>query len=104
MIDNFTICCIIKSDEKYNRGGLYMKTVSVCVGSSCHLKGSYDIIRVFERLIKENNLEKQVELKAEFCCNNCRNPVSIKLHDDKVYSIDKEGAESFFKEKIMGEK
>jgi len=79
-----------------------MKTVSVCVGSSCHLKGSYDIIRVFERLIKESNLTDEVELKAEFCCNNCRNPVSVKLQD-VIYSIDKENAESFFKEKILGE-
>ena len=81
-----------------------MKTVSVCVGSSCHLRGSYDIIKEFERLIKENNLENRIELKAEFCCNNCRNPVSVKIHDDEIYSMDKNEVETFFKERILGEK
>lgn len=81
-----------------------MKTISVCVGSSCHLKGSYDIIRVFEKIIKDNNLEKEIELKAEFCCNNCRNPVSVRVDDNKVYSIDKDGAETFFRETVLEEK
>ncbi|NLZ53082.1 MAG: (2Fe-2S) ferredoxin domain-containing protein, partial [Thermoanaerobacteraceae bacterium] len=48
-----------------------MRIISVCVGSSCHLKGSYDIIRILKDLIKEHNLEDKWELKAEFCCNNC---------------------------------
>ncbi|WP_422444657.1 (2Fe-2S) ferredoxin domain-containing protein [Thermoanaerobacterium sp. DL9XJH110] len=79
-----------------------MKTVSVCVGSSCHLRGSYDVIRVFERLIKEFNLEHEVELKAEFCCGNCTNPVSVKVNGEGPFSIDREKAEEFFKEKILG--
>lgn len=78
-----------------------MKTISVCVGSSCHLKGSYDIIRVFKRLIKENNLEGIYELKAEFCCNNCRNPVSVRIDGSEPFSIDLDNAESFFREKVL---
>jgi NADH:ubiquinone oxidoreductase subunit E len=88
-----------KSNEQ--RGEL-MKVISVCVGSSCHLKGSYDIIKKFKELMKENNLEGEWELKAEFCCNNCRNPVSVRIDDSKPYSLDVDGAESFFKEKILG--
>lgn len=53
-----------------------MRVISVCVGSSCHLKGSYDIIRIFKELLNKHNLENEWELRAEFCCNNCRNPVS----------------------------
>ncbi|WP_213974857.1 (2Fe-2S) ferredoxin domain-containing protein [Tepidanaerobacter acetatoxydans] len=79
-----------------------MKAISVCVGSSCHLKGSYDIIRIFKELINEYNLDKEWELKAEFCCNNCRNPVSVRIEDSKPYSVDVDSAEAFFKEKILG--
>lgn len=79
-----------------------MRIISVCVGSSCHLKGSYDIIRILKDLIKEHNLEDKWELKAEFCCNNCRNPVSVRIDDSKPYTVDVDSAEAFFKEKILG--
>lgn len=79
-----------------------MRTISVCVGSSCHLKGSYDIIKKLKDLIKEHDLEGKWELKAEFCCNNCRNPVSVRIDDSELYSIDVERAEAFFREKILG--
>lgn len=77
-----------------------MKTISVCVGSSCHLKGSYFIIKSFQELLKKFNLEKEYELKAEFCCGNCKNPVSVKV-DGKLFSVDKNKVEDFFKENIM---
>lgn len=79
-----------------------MRAISVCVGSSCHLKGSYDIIMIFKELIKEYNLNGEWELKAEFCCNNCCNPVSVRIGDSKPYSVDVNNAETFFKEKILG--
>lgn len=79
-----------------------MNTIHVCVGSSCHLRGSYDIIRLFEKLIKENNLEDEFEIKAQFCFGNCRNPVSVKIGDEGPFSVEKEKAEEFFKEKILG--
>lgn len=79
-----------------------MRTISVCVGSSCHLKGSYDIIRIFKALIKEHGLEDKWELKAEFCCNNCRNPVSVRVDDSEPYSVDLESAEAFFQGEDIG--
>jgi NADH:ubiquinone oxidoreductase subunit E len=84
------------------RRGELMKVISVCVGSSCHLKGSYDIIKIFKKLIKDNNLDEEWELKAEFCCNNCRNPVSVRIGDSEPYSIEVDNAKAFFKEKILG--
>lgn len=41
--------------------------LSVCVGSSCHLKGSYDVIEAFKRLIEKHGLGDKVELRACFC-------------------------------------
>ena len=33
--------------------------IYVCIGSSCHLKGSYNIINAFKELIAEYKLEDQ---------------------------------------------
>ena len=41
-----------------------MVEVSVCVGSSCHMKGSYQVIKTFTELIKQNHFENIVTLKA----------------------------------------
>lgn len=78
-----------------------MKTISVCVGSSCHLKGSYDIIRTLEKLIKQNHMENEVELKAEFCFGNCTKPVSAKVDEKGPYSVDKDRVEEFFRQSIL---
>ncbi len=48
-----------------------MVEVSVCVGSSCHMKGSYQVIKTFTELIKQNHLENIVTLKASFCMGKC---------------------------------
>ncbi len=48
-----------------------MVVVSVCVGSSCHMKGSYQVIKTFQELIKKNQLEDVIELKASFCMGRC---------------------------------
>jgi len=53
--------------------------LKVCVGSACHVKGSYEVIETFNRLIIEERLEDRVELKACFCLNNCTQGVSVTL-------------------------
>ena len=49
--------------------------VTVCIGSSCHLKGSRQVVEEFQRLIAENKLSDRVELGGTFCTGNCQ-PVS----------------------------
>ena len=41
--------------------------IYVCVGSSCHLKGSYQIIDLMKKSLEENVLTDQVNLSAAFC-------------------------------------
>lgn len=79
-----------------------MKTLCVCVGSSCHLKGSYDVIKTFQALIKKHYLDDKIELKAEFCCGNCNNPVSVKVDGRGPFSVEREKAEEFFYDKVLG--
>lgn len=78
-------------------------TITVCIGSSCHLKGSYDVVSGFQRLIKENNLEDEIVLKAAFCLGECTSAVSVKVNDGKVLSVNKTNIDSFFDEFILKE-
>lgn len=72
--------------------------LKVCVGSACHIKGSYDVIKIITKIIEEEGLEKEVELKACFCLNNCTEGVSVIVDgEEKIYSFSKENAEKKFK-------
>lgn len=78
-----------------------MTTITVCIGSSCHLKSSYDVINEFQRLIKENNLENRVTIKASFCFGNCTQAVCVKINDGPINSVNKDNIQSFFNENIL---
>ncbi|AZR74125.1 hypothetical protein BBF96_12385 [Anoxybacter fermentans] len=56
-----------------------MLVITVCVGSSCHLRGSYQVIERLEELIKLYQLENKVELKASFCMENCSSGITIRI-------------------------
>lgn len=78
-----------------------MITITVCVGSSCHLKCSYDVVNELQRLIRENKLEEKVLVKASFCLGNCTKPVSVKVDEGPVLSVNKDNVKSFFEENIL---
>jgi NADH:ubiquinone oxidoreductase subunit E len=78
-----------------------MLDIYVCVGSSCHLKGSYQIITCFQKLIKENNLKDKAELKASFCMGNCTTGVCVRVGDTYYGDVGMINAESFFNEKVL---
>ena len=67
--------------------------VTICIGSSCHLKGSRQIVEQLQYLVKENHLEDKVELGGTFCMGNCVNGVNVTL-DDKLYSLSPETTKS----------
>lgn len=52
--------------------------IKVCVGSSCHLKGSYDVIQTLKDIIKKYDVEDLVELQASFCLGLCSKGVNVK--------------------------
>ena len=79
---------------------MILMTLTVCIGSSCHLKGSKKVAQTFEKLIAENNLRDKVNFHAAFCMGNCQNGISVSL-DDTVYSVTPETAEEFFKREVM---
>ena len=77
-----------------------MTELKVCVGSACHLKGSYDVIETFKYLIKEANVSNEVELKGAFCFGHCTEAVSVSL-DGAIYSVTPENAVEFFDKYVM---
>ncbi len=77
-----------------------MKKVKICIGSSCHLKGSRRIVEEFQYLVKEHNLGDKVELSGTFCMGNCVNGVSVTV-DDELFSVSPETAKEFFEKEIL---
>ncbi|MGE5652776.1 MAG: (2Fe-2S) ferredoxin domain-containing protein [Bacillota bacterium] len=63
-----------------------MISIEVCVGSSCHLKGSYEIVGAFDQLISDAQLGDQVELRGIFCLEHCTQGVTVRVRD-QIYSI-----------------
>lgn len=78
-----------------------MINVSICIGSSCHLKGSYNIIQAFQQLIEEYRLHDKIDFKATFCMKQCNQSGITLTVDDVKFSILPENARQFFKEKIV---
>ena len=74
--------------------------VTVCIGSSCHLKGSRQVVERLQKLIADNNLQDKVELGGTFCMGRCQEGVCV-LVDDKFCSVSPENAEEFFREEIL---
>ena len=70
--------------------------VTVCIGSSCHLKGSRQVVEEFQHLIAENELNDKVELGGTFCMGNCQQGVCVTV-DGELYSVSPETAKSFLK-------
>lgn len=76
--------------------------ICVCVGSSCHLKGSYDVIQLMKENLEKNNLTDQVNLSAAFCLGKCTHGVSVKIDDEIVTGWNQESFDSLFLEKVLG--
>lgn len=75
--------------------------VFVCIGSSCHLKGSYDIINGMQKLIAEHGLGDKVNLAAAFCLGHCTDGVTIKVDDEIVCGVNRENVGEIFNQHIL---
>lgn len=74
--------------------------IKVCIGSSCHLKGSRNVVESLQNLIKDNNLKDSVDLSGVFCMGRCKeNGVSVSV-DDKLFSVVPDDVEDFFENEI----
>ena len=79
-----------------------MLIIQVCVGSSCHLKGSAEIVQMFESAIAEHHIEDEVVLTGSFCIGKCnRVGVSEQLNDDVHVGVTTENFREFFKKNVL---
>ena len=74
--------------------------IPVCIGSSCHLKGSRQVVQGLQQLIEKNALGDRVELSGTFCMGNCQKGVCVTL-DGELYSLSPESTEQFFNREIL---
>lgn len=75
--------------------------ITICIGSSCHLKGSREIVDELQKLLKEYELEDQVELNGSFCMGQCVHGVCTKI-DGKLFSLSPSDTKSFFEKEVLG--
>ena len=76
-----------------------MKVV-VCIGSSCHLKGSREVVEKLQNLINDNDLKDKVTLSGKFCMGNCQNGVSVTV-DGELFSVSPDTVGGFFKTNVL---
>ena len=76
--------------------------IQVCVGSSCHLKGSPEIVELLQKAVEEYHLENEVTLAGSFCIGKC-NRVGVTLQvDDEIHTgVTKETFKEFFSENVL---
>ena len=77
-----------------------MTELKICVGSACHLKGSYEVIEKFKYLTRNSAAKDLIEVKAAFCLGHCTEAVSVSL-DGNIYSVNPDNAEEFFDKYVM---
>jgi len=75
--------------------------IYICVGSSCHLKGSYNIINLMKEALEKNNLTDKVNVSAAFCLGRCTSGVTIKVNDEIITGVSPENFNEIFDKYVL---
>lgn len=76
--------------------------ISVCIGTACHLEGSYNVIAAFQQMIEKYSLHDSVKIKAAFCMGHCTHQgVCVKIDSGEVQSVTGTTAKEFFEENVV---
>lgn len=76
--------------------------IQICVGSSCHLKGSEEIVRLLNERISESGLQDEITLAGSFCIGKCsRTGVSVQVDDEIVTGVTVEGFDDFYNKYVL---
>ena len=79
-----------------------MLFIQICVGSSCHLKGSQEIVELFQAAVEEYRLDGEVVLSGSFCIGQCnRVGVTVQINDDVHTGVTRDNFREFFKKNIL---
>ena len=73
--------------------------VTVCIGSSCHIKGSRSVVEQLQDLIARENLNDKIELVGTLCMGKCQQGVCVTV-DEEFFSVSPVTVSSFFEKEI----
>ena len=76
--------------------------ITVCIGSSCHIKGSRQVVEKLQNLIAEANLGDKVELGGTFCMGKCQQGVCVTVNE-AFHSVTPENVEEFFEKEVKAQ-
>ena len=74
--------------------------IKICIGSSCHIKGSHDVVERLQQLVSERKLMGKIELSGAFCMNNCREGVCVTVDGD-LFSVSPQTVDGFFENTVL---
>lgn len=77
-----------------------MIKVTVCIGSSCHIKGSRQVVEQLQYLIAQNNLSDKIELGGTFCMGKCQQGVCVTINDE-TFSVSQDAVKDFFEKEVL---
>ncbi|MDO4272285.1 MAG: (2Fe-2S) ferredoxin domain-containing protein [Eubacteriales bacterium] len=75
--------------------------IEICIGSSCHLRGSHEVIEKMTLLLKQYKVNAEIELCGSFCMDACSKGVSVRVDGEKVYHLKPDETEAFFQEEVL---
>jgi len=76
--------------------------IQVCVGSSCHIKGSPEIVELLQKAIDENKLNEEITLAGSFCVGKCnRIGVTVQVDDEIVTGVTTDSFSDFFSKYVL---
>ena len=78
-----------------------MTIIHVCIGSACHIKGSYNVINSFQQLIEEYDVSATIEVNSSFCLGHCTQAVSVRIDDGEVQAVSGPTAREFFVTQVL---
>ena len=77
-----------------------MVKITVCIGSSCHIKGSRQVVEQLQALIAEKQVGDKVELGGTFCMGQCQQGVCVTVNDE-FFSVTPDSVNGFFAKEVL---
>ena len=76
--------------------------IQACVGSSCYLKGSQEIVEMLQDAMTEHQIENEITLIGALCIGKCnREGVTVQVDDEVHTGVTPEGFDEFFRTKVL---
>lgn len=74
--------------------------LTICIGSSCHVKGSGKVVEQIKSLVAEYGIQDKLELGGTFCMGRCKEGVCVSI-DNEDFSVNPENTREFFEKNVL---